>query len=181
MEKVEGMAAKPVEDKTRFPMKVKLPPSGPDGLVLNLQAKGKANKNIDILMSASSDSRDLEIKFSGKQGSEGPSEHGLSTKTASGEPVSRYVTQFGVYREERTYEFETPQKEITLMVKRSDTGDVTIWIRGQDLSKAKAEKDPKRDYLTRYMDGEKTVGYMIEDFLELVNLEFYTVRFHLQA
>ncbi|MBD3397918.1 hypothetical protein GF412_02070 [Candidatus Micrarchaeota archaeon] len=168
------------EERLRFPAKRKLPPSGPDALMLDLPAKGKAETTLSLIMRGSSDSRDLSIIFSNKEGNQTQFDHGLEKKTKDGEPVSYYLPQFGVYGMGQKYELEAPKGK-KLMLERNDDGDLTVWIKGQDLSKAKKEVDPKRYYVTKYVDGEKIVGYTIKDFLRMVNLAFYNVRFQIQA
>jgi hypothetical protein len=175
------MMGETTNEKTlRFPPKKKLPPSGPDALMLDLPAKGNAKTTLSFFVRGSSDSRDLHIIFSKEEGKETRFEHGLEKKSENGEPVSYYIPQFGIYDSKKEYELDAP-KDKTLMVKRGDGGDLTVWIKGQDLSKAKKVVDPGRDYVTKYIAGEKTVGYTIEDFLMMVNLAFHNVRFQLQA
>ncbi len=178
MQKREG--GTPVEEKTRkFPDIVKLIPFGPDAR-LRLEAPN-AKKRLTISVEASHDSRSLKVIYNHREPSSQDSTFaGVLHRLDDGTIASYYLTGFGVYNERREYDLETPDKDVRLMIRREDNGDVTLWLKSADLSKAENVPGPK-DFVTVHKIDGKPVGYTFKDLLQNINFMFTTAIIQFQV
>ncbi len=154
----------------RFPNRVKLPPAASD-FVITL-AVPKAKNTVNFMLGASADSRALKVTFSGEDAvGEEFTGQALTARGPKGESLSHYIQDFGVYGQDKTFELQTPEKNATLVIKRAGNGDLTVSVKGQDISKSQDMPGPK-PYITIHRIEGKTVGYTVKDFLERVNQSF---------
>ncbi len=166
------------EKKRKFPDVVKLMPFGPDAR-LRLEA-ANARKKLVIVIEASPDSRSLKVIYNHREpSSQDASSMGVLHRLDDGTVASYYLTGFGVYNEKAQYDLETPDKSVRLMIKREENGDVTLWLKGADLSKAESVQGPK-DFVTVHRIEGKPVGYTFKDLLRNINLMFTTATVQFQ-
>ncbi len=165
--------------KKRYPGGIRLmPPEDKYALWIPLK---NTKKFLGFVITAPLNCRDLKVGYSNKPiGDEDLTTYGRECRTESGEIVEYDLIGFGVYDKEQTYRLETPLKGKTLLLKRSNQGDLTVCLEGTDLSKAVISKDESRPYVGIHRIDGKTVGYTVDEFLDRVNAAFGLARFEIQ-
>ena len=179
MQKSTGGGWEVEPGKRRY--RIKLLPGPKDPYLLNLAPQQTRNTLI-FSVKASRDSKDLLVSFGGNANSQEFGPEGLTEKTEDGAPTRYQVIDFGVYDAKKEFEFETPIKGKTLILERSNDGDLTVWIKGEDLSKAEKTVNPDKglSYVTTYTSEGRVVGHRIKDFVHACNSYFYVIMFGLE-
>jgi hypothetical protein len=155
----------------RFPKAVKLMPFGPEA-VLKLEA-GEAKKKLTMSLVATSNSRNFKLVFDvRKPASEEPSGIGSVMLLGDGRVASYYLKDFGVYDEKAEYELKTPMEGVGLMIRRTERGDVSIWLKGVDLAETDSFPHKSREYVTIHRKEGKVVGYTFKDLFHNINYNF---------
>ena len=183
LEEVDNMKADNIKRRTEgdnpYPRKHKIRPLVEDS-ILNLPL-ANAEKKMHLTLRASPDSRALKINFSAEEVKrEEFYGYGTAGLSADDKVVYQFILQFGIYDKEKTFELGTAKENVILMVRRTNGGDVSFWIKGNDIEKSKKEKHPSKDFITIHKIGDKTIGYTFTDFLDHVNESFDHVLMELE-
>jgi hypothetical protein len=165
--------------KERHPARFKIRPL-PSDYIMNL-ALPKASRSISFMLTASGDSRALKVTFSGgmPMAEEALGRH-IQSQGEDGKVKAQFIPNFGVYGAQTQYQLDTPEGDLKLMIRRSGNGDLTAWVKGNDIDKSSTRADKDRDYVLIHTHKEKTIGYTIRDFLDNVHQNFSHVLMQLE-